>query len=174
MDTTYTATCMSTLTRHPTLCPIVCKIHKDSNDQWDFYETVQSFIEDGYLVQDDFLILDNATVHTGKDMLPHLELLLGKVGIHLRYLPKYSPELNPIELIFAQLKRILKTSKSHEFLADILYAFACVNWEHVFKAYQHCIEGIFDPSCNHFAHILSTRFHWLCYDLLIFRIPIYY
>jgi transposase len=31
-----------------------------------------------------------------------------KVGAHLIFLPKYSPDLNPIEQVFAKLKTLLR------------------------------------------------------------------
>jgi transposase len=43
-----------------------------------------------------------------------------KAGIHILYLPPYSPDLNPIEMMWAKLKGILKTEKprAQEALTD--------------------------------------------------------
>lgn len=46
------------------------------------------------------VILDNASFHKGKD----IEELFEKSRINLIYLPPYSPDLNPIEHKWAQLK----------------------------------------------------------------------
>lgn len=35
---------------------------------------------------------------------------LAAVGAHIRYLPPYSPDLNPIEQLFAKLKALLRKS----------------------------------------------------------------
>jgi transposase len=43
-----------------------------------------------------------------------------KAGIHVLYLPPYSPDLNPIEIMWAKLKGILneENTRSQEALAD--------------------------------------------------------
>lgn len=46
------------------------------------------------------LVLDNYTVHHG----PSVERLLTSAGCEVLYLPSYSPDLNPIELMFSKLK----------------------------------------------------------------------
>ena len=58
-----------------------------------------------YRKQDLLLIWDGAAIHRSqavKDLLSH------KPGrVHLERLPAYSPELNPVELVWSQLKRSL-------------------------------------------------------------------
>lgn len=46
------------------------------------------------------LIMDNAAFHKGED----IENIIKKSGINLIYLPAYSPDLNPIEKKWAQIK----------------------------------------------------------------------
>lgn len=48
----------------------------------------------------DTLILDNLTTHK----VHGIGQILSNRGVNLRYLPPYSPDLNPIELAFAKLK----------------------------------------------------------------------
>ena len=50
------------------------------------------------------LVLDNASVHHVKEV--H-ELIIG-CGAIIRYLPPYSPDFNPLEEVFAQIKRFLR------------------------------------------------------------------
>lgn len=52
----------------------------------------------------DTLILDNLATHK----VQGVEQLLSTKGVSLRYLPPYSPDLNPIELAFAKLKAHLR------------------------------------------------------------------
>jgi transposase len=52
----------------------------------------------------DTLILDNLATHK----IQGVGQMLSARGIHLRYLPPYSPDLNPIELAFAKLKAHLR------------------------------------------------------------------
>lgn len=50
------------------------------------------------------LVLDNYVVHHGESV----EQLAAERGVELLYLPAYSPDLNPIEPMFAKLKAHLK------------------------------------------------------------------
>lgn len=52
------------------------------------------------LPDDAYVIMDNAPIHKSRD----LRTLLESSGRNLKFLPRYSPSLNPIEEIFAQLK----------------------------------------------------------------------
>jgi transposase len=52
----------------------------------------------------DTLILDNLATHK----IQRVESILADCGVALRYLPPYSPDLNPIELAFAKLKAQLR------------------------------------------------------------------
>ena len=47
------------------------------------------------------LIMDNATFHK----TPQSHTIIEQSPYHLLYLPKYSPDLNPIERVFANLKK---------------------------------------------------------------------
>ena len=52
----------------------------------------------------DIVILDNLTSHKGKAV----RLAIREAGAKLFFLPKYSPDLNPIEQVFAKLKTLLR------------------------------------------------------------------
>lgn len=52
----------------------------------------------------DVVVLDNLTCHTQKAVRQALEA----VGCRVEYLPAYSPDLNPIEMAFSKLKRLLR------------------------------------------------------------------
>ena len=52
----------------------------------------------------DVVILDNLGSHRGKAVRQAIR----KAGAHLIFLPKYSPDLNPIEQLFAKLKTLLR------------------------------------------------------------------
>lgn len=61
------------------------------------------------------VVLDNASFH--KD--PALQLIAEEHGVEIIYLPPYSPDLNPIEKFWANLKRnIRKVIKNSENLQD--------------------------------------------------------
>lgn len=56
------------------------------------------------------LVMDNASFHRGE----RVEQLCRDAGVKLLYLPPYSPDLNPIEEFFAELKAFIK-KQWHEF-----------------------------------------------------------
>ena len=53
------------------------------------------------------IVMDNAAFHKRKDMLE----AINKAGHILEFLPKYSPDLNPIEKKWAQLKKTRRKLK---------------------------------------------------------------
>ena len=52
----------------------------------------------------DIVVMDNLSVHKVKGVREAIEA----AGAELRYLPPYSPDLNPIELAFSKLKKLLR------------------------------------------------------------------
>ena len=52
----------------------------------------------------DVVILDNLSSHKGKAV----RRALRAAGVHLLFLPPYSPDLNPIEQMFAKLKHLMR------------------------------------------------------------------
>ena len=49
---------------------------------------------------DTILVMDNASIHRS----PRIDALCARFYVNLKYLPPYSPDLNPIESSFAELK----------------------------------------------------------------------
>ena len=64
----------------------------------------------------DTLILDNLSTHK----IQNVSRLLSAQGVGVRYLPPYSPDLNPIELAFAKLKAHLRQAAARTL--DELYS----------------------------------------------------
>jgi transposase len=58
------------------------------------------------LQKGDVVVLDNLKAHKVKGVREAIEA----AGAQLRYLPPYSPDLNPIEQAFAKLKALLRTA----------------------------------------------------------------
>lgn len=56
------------------------------------------------LLPGSILVLDNASIHKGG----RIECLVSKAGCRVLYLPPYSPDLNPIELAWAFVKRLVR------------------------------------------------------------------
>lgn len=74
----------------------------------------------------EIVIMDNLPSHKVHGVREAIEA----VGAQLRYLPAYSPDLNPIEMVFSKLKAILKgvAARTHDDLwqaaADALNRFS--------------------------------------------------
>ena len=56
------------------------------------------------LKRGDIVVADNVSFHK----VAGVEEAIGAVGASLRYLPQYSPDLNPIELVFHPVKTLLR------------------------------------------------------------------
>jgi transposase len=56
----------------------------------------------------DVVVLDNLGSHRGKSV----RRAIRKAGAKLIFLPKYSPDLNPIEQVFAKLKHLLRRAQA--------------------------------------------------------------
>ncbi len=56
------------------------------------------------LSKGDVVVMDNLSSHKG----PRVEQLIQAAGAELRYLPPYSPDMNPIEKAFSKLKAFLR------------------------------------------------------------------
>lgn len=73
----------------------------------------------------DVVVMDNLSCHKRPDIRAAIEA----AGAELRYLPPYSPDLNPIELAFSKLKRLLMAAEQRtveglwQFLGAALDAF---------------------------------------------------
>jgi transposase len=59
----------------------------------------------------DVVVLDNLAVHKQ----PEVRAAITAVGAHVRFLPPYSPDFNPIELAFAKLKAFLRAARPRTF-----------------------------------------------------------
>ena len=87
----------------------------------------------------DTVILDNLSTHKIQDVTR----LLSACGVGVRYLPPYSPDLNPIELAFAKLKAHLRQAAArtlddlHSALATALDSFSPQHCQGFFRHAQY-------------------------------------
>jgi len=120
--------------------PVVISMREQSNTQWDFLQFVVNCVADGHLVRGDTLVVDNACVHTGADMFDSVLSLLHGNGIQLKFLPAYSPELNPCEFCFNLMKRALRGMHGNLPLwMEIVRAVARITPENIRKEYYHAL-----------------------------------
>lgn len=85
----------------------------------------------------DVVVMDNLSSHKGAGITAAIEA----VGATVRYLPPYSPDLNPIELAFSKFKKLLRdgaartVDKLWQLCGNVLDLFTeseCRNY------FQHC------------------------------------
>jgi transposase len=85
----------------------------------------------------DVVVMDNLSCHKRAGVRAAIEA----AGARLLYLPPYSPDLNPIEQVFAKLKQLLRAAGKRtveelwEFLGRVLDAFAPEECQNYFR---HC------------------------------------
>ena len=133
----YSITIMTSLTSPDGL--VMSLPRTSSNTAWDF---LLFLCDSAALVMNDVLVLDNASIHYSSDIAVPLNALLLASGVRLLFLPTYSPELNPCELVFSQVKRHMRIHRhAHEpLLVDALSSFASVTVDNVFSYYDHCLH----------------------------------
>ena len=84
----------------------------------------------------DVVILDNLGSHRGKAVRQAIR----KAGAHLIFLPKYSPDLNPIEQLCAKLKTLLRKKAARtvkaiqDAIGELLDSFTPQECANYFKA----------------------------------------
>jgi hypothetical protein len=86
--------------------PVVISYREESNSQWDFINFIIYLCSSSKLNSEDMLILDNAAVHSGTDSWEVLMKLVNHHRFALLFLPAYSPELNPCELVLQKLNNL--------------------------------------------------------------------
>jgi transposase len=85
----------------------------------------------------DVVVMDNLSAHKR----PQIGHLIEAVGARVLYLPPYSPDLNPIEMIWSKIKRLLRSTAARTI--DALHdafgqAFAAVTPADIAGCFQHC------------------------------------
>lgn len=90
------------------------------------------------------IVLDNLSGHRN----PDVRKAVATAGCHLRYLPPYSPDFNPIELAFSKLKTHLRGVAARSFeplLAAIGAGLERISPADIRGYYDHCGFPLLDP-----------------------------
>lgn len=114
------------------------------NNGYDFMNFILTCIRQGALVAGDVLVLDNAPIHKRNSIMGMLAAVLRAAQVTLVFLPTYSPELNPCELVFAQCKHYLRTDRrmSYPFWYEIARGFAKTTVLDILNYYYKCIWNV--------------------------------
>ena len=83
-------------------------VNPGTNTQWTWLEAVLGWLECDALVAGDILVADNAKIHSAEEAARYLQAVLRAARVQLVFLPKYSPELNPMEPIWGASKAWLR------------------------------------------------------------------
>jgi len=89
------------------------------------------------LKEGDVLFLDNCSVHKVKDVLNPLV----EKGVHIIFLPAYSPDFSPIENAFSKIKACLRKLKARSLtsLFDAIHvALNSISTDDIYGWISHC------------------------------------
>lgn len=137
-ETTGTLTLMTSM--DPAQEPFFPSYQEDNYNQYFFMSFLTDAICSNFLRAGDVLVLDNAAPHHGDDSWNFIEKLLEAANVSIVFLPAYSPELNPCELVFGAVKRHMRSSSSDLSLFErLLDGLASVSQTNVSNYYRHCI-----------------------------------
>ena len=94
-----------------------CLVHSENVNKAAFISYLKTLLPN--LKAGSVLVLDNWRVHLG----PDVRKLVAKYKCTLLYLPPYSPDFNPIELLFSKIKAFVKKLRPLA-LPELMRAFA--------------------------------------------------
>lgn len=103
-------------------------------------ELFQAYVQHGLmptLKAGDVVVMDNLASHKH----PRVRELIESAGAKLLYLPPYSPDFNPIEMIWSKVKRLLRSTAARSI--DALHeafgvAMAAVTQDDIRGCFGHC------------------------------------
>ena len=103
-------------------------------------ETMVFFVEEllaPRLKRGDIVILDNCSIHK----MEEIEEIIEARGAWVIFLPRYSPDLNPIENCWSKVKAVLRSLKPRtleELLDALVEAFSSVTLKDILGWFNHC------------------------------------
>jgi transposase len=103
-------------------------------------EAFEAFVEQvlaPQLCPGDVVVMDNLGSHKGS----RTRLLIESAGAELVFLPPYSPDLNPIELVFAKIKHLLRSlaSRTQESLWNVMQSVLDrITTSDAVNCFRHC------------------------------------
>lgn len=102
--------------------------------------TIIWLVDEGGIVAGDTVIMDNARIHDAAESRVVVAAVLDVVGARLIFLPAYSPELNPCELVFSHVKRAMATHRGEGGMwEEALSRFHAITLAQMDAWYKHCI-----------------------------------
>ena len=124
---------LSTVRLDGTMCPL---IFEGTLNKAIFAKYLKTHLKPT-LSPGDILLLDNSSVHTSKLVRDTLK----ECDIKHIFLPPYSPDFNPIELLWAFMKSVLRKMKAgtpEKLESTIALAFDSVSPDFIANWFRHC------------------------------------
>lgn len=90
----------------------------------------------------DIVVMDNLSVHKSPEVLELVEA----VGAEVRFLPAYSPDLNPIEKMWSKIKALLRSAEARtpeQLDQAISFAFSKITAQDAMGWFASCGYSIF-------------------------------
>ena len=91
----------------------------------------------------DIVVMDNLSAHK----VAGVQAAIEQAGATVKYLPPYSPDLNPIEQVFAKLKAMLRKAQTRTVdalwssIGELLDRFDSAECEHYIRHCGYCGSG---------------------------------
>jgi len=143
LNETYNVTLLTDLSG--TADCITANMVNNTNDQYDFTKFIIYAIDNDILTSGDCLVLDGTAIHNAADTFRIVYDLCSTKGVLIRFLPAYSPELNPVELCWSQIKRYIRESRrirganKRPLWMDIIFGIAHITRTNIMNYYTKCI-----------------------------------
>ncbi len=115
--------------------------NKGTNDQWDFLRVLVYLLETRKLTAGDILALDNAKVHGGAATISIIVDICTAAGVHIHFMPSYSPELSPAKQVHNYSKAYIRANQGNKRLWEmIILSHARITTRNMVNWYRMCVE----------------------------------
>ena len=115
---------------------IACMALEGATDTESFRAYVQRVLVPT-LRPDDIVVMDNLSPHKSDPTLA----LITQAGAHVLFLPAYSPDLNPIEMMWSKIKNLLRAAEARtptDLIVAIGQALARITRQDAMNWFAHC------------------------------------
>lgn len=122
--------------------PLFFELCADNIDGDAFLTFIEGAIQHGRVPPGSVIVWDNARVHATDATVAILDGVINGAGATRANLPRYSPEFNPCELVFGEIKTFMRNHPRLGWsLRDrVLEAAGTVSYDNLLAYYQHCTQ----------------------------------
>jgi transposase len=96
--------------------PLHLIVNEGTNNTVYFLHFLLYLLSSRELVADDYLILDNAKIHSTSFIFTVVCIFCSAASVHMYFIPFYSPEMNLTELVYAFCKYTIRQNREEESL----------------------------------------------------------